>query len=156
MGVRRSVDSASEFGLSRFSGDMSGLKHLQPKAWIPEFPLLISGWEGAQSSTLETLMCQAFTTQLWASHPASLLLFIQQMPAATNSKVPSRNTTLKFSDNSFTFQEPSKHIGMVFLFSTFISQMRTLNEIIKLTWLTQGHVTNRDLVSLDFLPPGSR
>lgn len=32
MGVRRSADSASEFGLSHFSGNMSGLKNLQPKA----------------------------------------------------------------------------------------------------------------------------
>ena len=137
-------------------------QHEWPKAFTAQSlnslgPLLISGWEGARSPTFEISMCQAFTTQLWASHPASLLHFIRQMmSAATSSKVPSRNTTLKFSDNSFTFQEPSKHIGRVFLFSTFISQMRTLNEFIKLTWLTQGHVTNRDLVLLDFLPPESR
>lgn len=156
MGVRRSVDSASEFGLSRFSGDMSGLNHLQPKAWIPgaTADLRVGG---SPKFHLWDLDVPSIHHTTLGKSPASLLLFIQQMmPAATNSKVPSRNTTLKFSDNSFTFQEPSKHIGMVFLFSTFISQMRTLNEIIKLTWLTQGHVTNRDLVSLDFLPPGSR
>ena len=58
-----------------------------------------SWWVGAWNPKFETLPCQELTTWLWASHLASLLLFIWQVMLA---EVPSSNNTLRFSAISFT------------------------------------------------------